>query len=168
MKLEEHKKNLDDLINSGVLNKFLMVLEARKAIERTTARLAASNITDEELQTLEKILDKQQFDYNEHRSIAQDDIEFHRTIAMASRNEALYSLYMILSLMGQQSELFEELRKRVHHHYMSDHRAIFDALKNHDPEKAEESITAHLDQLCKNVNTYWHDFQENRKITMEE
>jgi DNA-binding FadR family transcriptional regulator len=145
-----------------------MVLEARQAIERTTARLAAMHITDEELQTLEKILDKQQQAYDEHKSIAHDDIEFHRTIALASRNEALYSLYMMLSLMGQQSELFEELRKRVHRHYMGSHRAVFDALRNHDPEKAEESMSAHLDQLCKDVNTYWHDFQENRKITIKQ
>lgn len=168
MKLEEHKKNLDELINSDVLHKFLMVLEARQAIERTTARLAAIHINDEELQTLEKILDKQQQAYDEHKSIAHDDIEFHRTIALASRNEALYSLYMMLSLMGQQSELFEELRKRVHRHYMGSHRSVFDALRNHDPEKAEESMSAHLDQLCKDVNTYWHDFQENRKITIKQ
>jgi len=166
MKLEEHKKNLDELINSDLLHKFLMVLEARQAIERTTARLAATHISDDELDTLKKVLDRQQHDYDENISIAQDDIDFHRTIALASRNEALYSLYMMLSLMGQQSELFEELRKRVHRHYMSSHMAIYDALKKHDPDKAEESMTAHLDQLCKDVNTYWHDFQENRKITL--
>ena len=166
MKLEEHKKNLDDLINSDVMHKFLMVLEARQAIERTTAKLAATRISDDELASLEKILKRQQNDYNERKSIAQDDIDFHRTIAMASRNEALYSLYMMLSLMGQQSELFEELRKRVNRHYMSSHWAIYDALKERDPVKAEQSIAAHLDQLCKDVNTYWHDFQENRKITI--
>jgi len=166
MKLEEHKKNLDDLINSDVLHKFLMVLEARQAIERTTAKLAAERITDDEIQALERIIHKQQQDYVEHNSIAQDDIDFHRTIALASRNEALYSLYMMLSLMGQQSELFEELRKRVHRHYMGSHRAIFDALKQRNPEKAEKSMAGHLEQLCKDVNTYWHDFQENRKITI--
>ncbi|MCK5674839.1 MAG: hypothetical protein KAH95_15775, partial [Spirochaetales bacterium] len=75
----------------------------------------------------------------------------------------LYSLYMMLSLMGQQSELFEELRKRVNRHYMSAHKAIYDALKEHSPEKAELSIVKHLDQLALDVNTYWNDFDQISK-----
>ena len=163
LKLEEHKKTLDDLINSNVLHKFLMVLEARKAIERTTARLAAEHISNEELNKLKINIEKQQSDYEDNNSIAQDDIDFHRTIALASGNEALYSLYMMLSLMGQQSELFEELRKRVNRHYMSAHKAIYDALKEHSPEKAELSIVKHLDQLALDVNTYWNDFDQISK-----
>lgn len=164
LKLEEHKKTLDDLINSNVLHKFLMVLEARKAIERTTARLAAEHISNEELDKLKINIEKQQSDYEDNNSIAQDDIDFHRTIALASRNEALYSLYMMLSLMGQQSELFEELRKRVNRHYMSAHKAIYEALAEHSPEKAEKSIVDHLDQLSTDVNTYWNEFKETKKI----
>ena len=167
LKLEQHKKTLDDLINSNVLHKFLMVLEARKAIERTTARLAAEHISNEELDRLKINIEKQQSDYEDNNSIAQDDIDFHRTIALASRNEALYSLYMMLSLMGQQSELFEELRKRVNRHYMSAHKAIYAALKEHSPEKAELSIVRHLDQLALDVDTYWNDFKENKKIIVK-
>jgi len=167
LKLEQHKKTLDDLINSNVLHKFLMVLEARKAIERTTARLAAEHISNEELDRLKINIEKQQSDYEDNNSIAQDDIDFHRTIALASRNEALYSLYMMLSLMGQQSELFEELRKRVNRHYMSAHKAIYAALKEHSPEKAELSIVRHLDQLALDVDTYWNDFKENKKIIIK-
>jgi GntR family transcriptional regulator, transcriptional repressor for pyruvate dehydrogenase complex len=163
LKLEEHKKTLDELINSNVLHKFLMVLEARKAIERTTARLAAEHISNEELDKLRINIEKQQTDYEDNNSIAQDDIDFHRTIALASRNEALYSLYMMLSLMGQQSELFEELRKRVNRHYMSAHKAIYEALKEHSPEKAEISIVNHLDQLALDVNTYWNDVNNKKQ-----
>ena len=61
LKLEEHKKTLDELINSNVLHKFLMVLEARKAIERTTARLAAEHISNEELDKLRINIEKQQY-----------------------------------------------------------------------------------------------------------
>lgn len=160
LKLEEHKKTLDNLINSKVLHKFLMVLEARKAIERTTARLAAEHISNEELDRLKINIEKQQSDYKDNNSIAQDDIDFHKTIALASRNEALYSLYMMLSLMGQQSELFEELRKRVNRHYMSSHKEIYEALEEHSPEKAELYIVRHLDQLALDVNTYWNEFNQ--------
>jgi len=165
--IEEHKKKLDNLINSNVLNKFLMVLEARKAIEKTIARLAARHITDEELENLSPILEQQKKDYQQDQSVAQDDVEFHRTIAMASRNEALYSLYMILSMMGQQSELFEELRKRLHGPYMGSHQSIYESLKSHDPDRAETSMENHLNQLCRDVDTFWHEFEETNTISVE-
>lgn len=166
-KIEEHKRHLDELINSNVLHKFLQVLEARKAIERTTARLAAEHITDEELDKLSQIIERQQNDYNQQKSAAQDDIDFHRTIAVASRNEALYSLYMILSMMGQQSELFEQLRNRLHAPYMGSHRAIFEALKTRSPEQAEAAMAQHIDHLCEDVDTYWHEFNQTHSITAD-
>ena len=162
--LETHKENLDKLINSKVLNTFLQVLEARKAIEKTIARLAAEHITDEELETLESILTRQQKAYAEHKSAAQNDIDFHKTIALASRNDALYSLYMMLSMMGQQSELFEELLQRLHIPYMGSHRAIYEALKKHAPDEAELCMEAHLNRLRKDVNTFWHEFSEHKSI----
>lgn len=164
-KIEEHKRHLDELVNSNVLHKFLMVLEARKAIEKTTAKLAAQHISDEELDRLSVIIEQQQSDYNQQKSAAKDDIEFHRTIAQASRNEALYSLYMILSMMGQQSELFEQLRNRLHAPYMGSHRAVFEALKERSPEKAEARMEQHIDHLCEDVNNYWNEFAETHTIS---
>jgi len=165
--LETHKKNLDNLINSKVLNQFLMVLEARKAIEKTSARLAAQHITRKELKKLENILKKQQTAYNDHKSAVQADIEFHKTIALASRNEAIYSLYMMLSMMGQQSKLFEELLKQLHVPYIGSHSSIFCALEKGSPEEAEKSMEAHLDRLKDDVNTYWHEFSENNSISIK-
>ncbi len=157
-RLEQHKKNLDELINSKVLENFLMVLEARKAIEKTTARLAAERITPEQIDSLRRIIDKQEHDHSIKVSIANDDIAFHRTIAEASGNEALASLYMILATMGQQSQLFEHLRKQVHTSLMSGHNEIYEALKEHDPVRAERAMEAHLEQLRLDVNTYWDRF----------
>ena len=166
--LETHKKKLDTLINSKVLNKFLMVLEARKAIEITSVRLAAQHITDEELEKLDTILNEQQRLYEQKKSAAHTDIEFHQTIAMASRNEALHSLYMMLAMMGQQSELCEELLQRLHVPYMGSHRAIYDALKERTPDKAEQSMKDHLNRLRRDVDTYWHEFTEHNTITISE
>jgi len=160
LKIEEHKKNLDDLINSKVLQNFLMVLEARKAIERTTAALSARHINDEELRQMERILDKQELHHRDSVGVAQDDIEFHSLIAKTSRNKALFSLYMILSMMGQQSELFAKLRTRVGAPYMVSHRNIYEAVKNRDPGKAEECMIHHIDNLCHDVDTYWHEYAE--------
>jgi DNA-binding FadR family transcriptional regulator len=157
-RLERHKKNLDELISSKVLGNFLMVLEARQAIEKTTARLAAERITPEQIASLRAIIEKQEQDHKKNVSIAGDDIAFHRTIAEASGNEALASLYMILATMGQQSQLFEHLRKQVHTTLMSGHTEIYEELKDHDPAGAERAMDAHLEQLRLDVNTYWDRF----------
>ncbi|RKX79944.1 MAG: hypothetical protein DRP87_01370 [Spirochaetes bacterium] len=163
--IEEHNTKLVNLINSNVLKNFLMVLEARKTIEMTTARLAAQNITDNELKKLSDILTKQQKSYMLNKSAALEDIEFHRTIAIASRNEVLSSLYMFIATMGQQSELFEQLWRKLHKPYMGYHQSIYESLKEHSPEKAEKYMEAHLNQLCRDVENFWHEFNENKSIS---
>ncbi|MBN2050506.1 MAG: FCD domain-containing protein [Spirochaetales bacterium] len=160
IKLEEHKKNLDELINSKVLQNFLMVLDARKAIERTTASLSAVHITDQELSEMEKILEKQELHHRDSISVAQDDIEFHSLIAKTSRNKALFSLYMIVSMMGQQSELFAKLRTKVGSPYMVSHRTIYEAIREHDSLKAEECMIHHIENLKHDVDTYWHEYAD--------
>ncbi len=154
--LNHYHDALKELVNSNTLNNYLQVLEARKAIERSTVALAAENITDKELKNLEKIVKKQISDRDKGLSIALDDIDFHLLIAKASRNEALLSLYMILSKMGQQSELFEKLREKVGEPYNDSHLAIFTALANHDSASAEAALIRHIDILKEDVNKYWH------------
>ncbi len=156
--IEAHKRKLNDLINSNVLRKFLMALEARQAIERATSRLAAERITEEQLQHLRDTIDHQRKHHEQGKSIATDDIEFHKTIAEASGNEALASLYVILSMLGQQSELFEHLRSKVHPSLMTAHVNVLRAIEARDPDRAEHAMEQHLEQLKQDVKTYWDRF----------
>jgi DNA-binding FadR family transcriptional regulator len=153
--IDRHRKDLEKLINSRVLDEFLMVLQARKAIERETARLAAENITEHKLKYLEDILQEQEAKASKGESIAEVDIAFHRSIAEASGNSALTALYGILAMMGQQSELFEHMRSQVDSTYRRAHRAVFEALKAHDPDQAESCIIRHMDGLIEDVKIYW-------------
>lgn len=162
IEIDYYKDRLDELINSDVLENFLMVLEARLAIERQTARLAAQRISDDELAQLRSIVENQQQHARDHTSIANDDIAFHSGIAKASKNKALLSLYMMLSAMGQQSELFEKLRARVGDNYSTYHVHILEALEKRDPDEAEQSMIRHIGKLTFDVNQYWHEYHQNR------
>ncbi len=153
--IDRHRKDLEKLINSRLLDEFVMVLQARKAIERETARLAAENITEPELKELEAILKEQEERALREESIAEIDIAFHRTIAEASKNSALLALYGLLAMMGQQSELFEYVRSRVNSPYRKAHRDILNALEAHDPDEAERCIVLHMDSLIEDVSQYW-------------
>lgn len=158
--IDRHKKDLESLVNSRILDEFIMVLQARKAIERETARLAAENISEAKLNHLREIIEEQEEKASRGESIAEVDIAFHRGIAEASNNSALIALYGILSMMGQQSDLFEYVRSRVDSPYRSAHRAILEALAAHDGEEAERRIIKHMDSLISDVGKYWEHIRE--------
>lgn len=156
-----HKSELDKLINTKVLEDFIMVLQARQAIERETARLAAENITQEEIESMEKKLICQEENYKKGLSIAQDDIDFHKAIAKASKNAVLESLYNIISTSGQQSRLFEYIRAQVRSPYNESHRNIYNAIKNHNSIEAERHMIAHMQNLFKDVSAYWDKYNDS-------
>lgn len=158
--IDKHRKQLENLIDSSVLDEFIMVLQARKAIERETARMAAENISEARLRRLEAIILEQEEKASKGESIAEVDITFHREIAEASTNSALLALYGILAMMGQQSELFEYMRRKLGHNYRTAHRSILAALKLHDPDKAEQCIIGHMDSLIEDVKKYWEHYNE--------
>ncbi|HYE82897.1 MAG TPA: FCD domain-containing protein [Clostridia bacterium] len=160
-KINFHKEELEKLINTKVLEDFLMVLQARKAIERETVVLAAQNITEAEIKRMDEILKTQEANYANKLSIATDDINFHRAIAKASRNTVLESLYSIISNFGQQSNLFEFIRAQVKSPYNVSHRKIFEALRKHDEAEAEKAMLEHMQNLVKDVTAYWDIYKED-------
>jgi len=155
---DRYQKQLKEIINTDLLHDYLMVLEARKAIEKATARLAAVNATKEDLDLMNSILYKQESNYKAHKSGAEVDISFHKAIAKASCNKVLEILYSIIALSGQQSKLFEHIREQVRAPYTYSHRAILRAIEDHDPEEAEHCIEDHINCLIEDVNTYWHKY----------
>ncbi|MEW9123160.1 MAG: FCD domain-containing protein [Thermotaleaceae bacterium] len=160
-KINYHKNELDKMISTKVLEDYIMVLQARKAIERETARLAAQNITEHEIRHIEEILCRQEARYHRKESIAEEDVSFHKAIAKASRNAVLESLYSIISTYGQQSRLFEHIRAQVRSPYMVSHRDIFYAISNHDEETAEKCMVQHMENLIKDVTMYWDQDNDN-------
>ena len=160
----EHQETLENALMAKTLNEYILVLQARRAIEREIAGLAAKNITEEELQELKKILKRQAKALQSGESVAGIDVEFHQAIAKSSRNPILESLYHMLSPYGQQSEIFEKMRKKVGHYYSSAHLSIFKALEIHDPELAERMMVDHIDGLMEDITTYWEISDPSMKL----
>lgn len=156
--MNEQTQTLEQMISTTALDDYLIVLQARKAIERETAHLAAENITNEELSHIHDILEEQRERHKRGESVADCDIAFHRAIAKASRNKVLETLYMMLFSYGQQTKMFEHMRKQVNAVYMTSHTDIYEALKNHDAELAEQCMIRHMDSLIEDVTKYWDLF----------
>lgn len=151
-------EQLGEVVESQVLENYLMVLEARKVIERGTARLAAEHISEEELRELERLVQQREESYRRGGSVISLDVAFHTTIARASRNEVLRLLYQTIATFGQQSPRFEYLRRRIGAPFQESHREILEALRAHDAGRAEQGIVLHIDALIRDVKSYWHEF----------
>ncbi|MFZ7102804.1 MAG: FCD domain-containing protein [Peptococcaceae bacterium] len=153
MAFEQSK--LSQYIDPKQLGDFLIVLDARRAIERETAKKAAIYSSPEDINQMEKILSLQEEKYKDHQWITDDDLAFHKLIAKASRNPILESMYSLLAIFGQQSRAFEYLRQKINAEYMVSHRRILNAIKKHDALEAETAMLAHIDNLVEDVQKYW-------------
>jgi len=162
-RMESYRKRLEDLLSSRVLRHFLMVLAARKAVEREIACLAAQNITKKELARLEAL--ERIREYNDRHLInaPEHDIEIHRIIAHASRNSALVIFSEILMTMRQQSAVFDSMRMHMQRPYFISHRKTIEALKAHNPKAAEKSMVEHIETLIRDVNEYSKEHQGRKR-----
>ncbi|MEL7624358.1 MAG: FCD domain-containing protein [Clostridiales bacterium] len=146
--------NLEKYIAPAMLDDFLTVLEVRRIIEGGTARLAALRATQEEILKMEELLEREEKNYRTSW-INQLDVEFHKSIAKAAKNQVLEHLYMQIIGMGQQTAAFEYLRKKINAGFVSKHREILGAIKAKDEEKAEKAMLQHIDSLVGDIQTYY-------------
>lgn len=156
-----HQNKINEIISTEILGNFIMIIQARKAIEKETCRLATRHITQAELDKLEVILDRQEEKLRKGESIANEDIDFHKTIAKASRNEILESMYSIIATFKQQSMVFEKLRKEINSPNNTYHRKIYNAIKNNDEREAVKLMAEHMENLMNDVLIYWNSYSSN-------
>ena len=123
--------------------------EARSMFESEAAALAATNITDEALDKLERLVAQMA---DETASTATDaDREFHLTIAEASHNDAV--VFTIKTLWRMRTELagvkatYESVCVKDSDYRVREHRSILDALKARDPAAARHAMRQHFYRL---------------------
>ena len=151
-------KDLESLLDAKVLRHFIIVLEARRAIERETARLAAINITDEEVEKLVEIDQQRELDHKADRIDAKNDILFHKLIAEASRNEVLKVFLHLIHALRQQSDLFDYMRGKMNKPYFISHDKILQCLRERNAAKAEKAMEEHIDTLIRDVQNYCAEY----------
>jgi len=131
------------------------VLIARRAIERETARLAATNATSDEIAELGRIVER-------HRQVAcgggsgsDEDVRFHQLIASASRNRVLIAASDLIRQDGQLASIMTFIRKQVKSTVVDDHVRILEAIAARDPSSAESAMVSHIENLIRDVKRYW-------------
>jgi DNA-binding FadR family transcriptional regulator len=123
--------------------------ESRALIEGEAAALAASHITDEELQHLEDSL-HEMADENAVGELAEGDADkkFHRIIAEATRNAMLVSvienMWYVRNNAPQVSRAYRAICEQDGAKRVEEHRQIFQALQNRDPKAARAAMHQHF------------------------
>jgi len=125
------------------------ILQIREALECLACSLAAKNMTDAEIATLNKLLDK----HEKQKSVQEgtgyyqesEDFDFHFRIATGSGNNRLIQmlcedLYYLLRIYRYKSSTKPGRAKEA----LQEHKAIVRALAERDSIAAEQKMREHL------------------------
>jgi len=139
---------LQDMFSMGNI-KVGDLTEARMAVEPYSVKLASERIKEDSLdQIKQNILETEEcLKRNNPRDARLLNLEFHRIIAQASENPVI--LFMIDSIMDIMENNIssillsaEPVESTIHFH-----EEIYQAIKNHHPEKAEDLMLRHIQEI---------------------
>jgi GntR family transcriptional regulator, transcriptional repressor for pyruvate dehydrogenase complex len=119
-------------------------LEARRVLEDETAALAAPHIGEDELAALYRLIDEAAHCATVEEFV-DNDLEFHRRIAVASRNPVLVALLESLASRTSRARIWRGvMQSDAQERTLTEHRAIADALADHRPDQARAWATVHV------------------------
>jgi GntR family transcriptional repressor for pyruvate dehydrogenase complex len=125
-------------------------MEARKAIERITVKMAALNRSEENLETMSKILDLR---VDSKEEFNKRNVELHEIVAIASQNRILYYIIQAINKLVFQTYSVISLEESDINLVLKTHSAIYNAIKDRDPEEAEKAMIFDID-------AYWTCYLE--------
>ncbi len=124
------------------------LMEARMLIEGEAAALAATHITPDELDALDRFIELIAAANRQGNIGEGPDEAFHRLIAKATRNKAVElavaNLWDLRKSSPECALLHEKARTANVQPVVDEHRAILDALRQRDPAAARAAMQAHL------------------------
>ena len=145
------------------------IYEIRIRIEGLAVRLCAENITDDELRALEQIVDLQEFYLlkNDTEQIWKLDGDFHKIIYDASRSRPLrFTLSNFHNYIKKARDISVQTEGRAEK-TVAEHRAILDAIKEHNGSLAEKLTAEHISNAEDNLFDNAMKESENSSLTEE-
>jgi len=143
-------KLIDDplaILIKADIQKIFDLIEVRKAIETWAAYHAAERASEEDIEQLDRIIQKMKRALKEGQPWAKEDADFHLAIAKATHNpiqmHIMSAIYDLLRASMTKILADREKVKQLMHH----HQQIFDAIKSRAPEKARKKTLVHLNYV---------------------
>jgi DNA-binding GntR family transcriptional regulator len=125
----------------------LEIYPIRAALEGVAARAAAVRIDDATLAHLEELIVsmKEAAARDDHRAEADADHAFHHAIVKASGNHMLEHVWQTMRL-SITTCVTHSVTHRSLHEIADRHGVVLDALRAHDPDRAEAAIRRHIEE----------------------
>jgi len=123
--------------------------EARAAVESEAAALAAATITDEDLESLDEVLQRMVAETDPHSPLAADaDRDFHMVIARATKNAAMVEtverLWRIRNEKPEVKQAYDAICETDPQRRMKEHGDVLVALRARDAEGARDAMREHF------------------------
>lgn len=123
---------------------FYALVEMRAILETNAARLCAIRRSEEDLKMIEAAMNRYVAKIEEAGSAMEEDLYFHRTIAEGSKNAALKSMMMTITPEIMINYAKFNVCKTNFEIPISEHKLLFEYIKNHDAEAATNMMAQHL------------------------
>lgn len=125
--------------------------EARALYEGEAAALAASMISEEDLERLDYLIKVMTGQAQDELGPDEADAEFHLTIARSTNNHAILfvvdSLWKMREEASQLQEVYKTVCSKDSSHREDEHKLILDALKRRDSSAARFAMRAHFTRM---------------------
>jgi len=137
---------MDVLLHIDAIN-VAELLEARRSLEGTCARLAAERRSEAHLHAIEAVLDEARDGALEDDPWLELDVRFHREVAESAENRVL-----MVPLAALHATVQPRLNRAIKALIVRDsinrqHAAIFEAIRDRDPTAAAAAVDDHIDKL---------------------
>jgi DNA-binding GntR family transcriptional regulator len=130
----------------------------RKALEETTARLAAEHATSSQILALRSVLERQR-EANAARdsdAFHQADELFHATIAGVAGHPGIWKFIQQVKVHVDRYRLLTLPQLGRIAMVIGQHEAVLAAIEAHDPERARQAMESHLESLLENISATQH------------
>ena len=132
---------------SGSRKTLLDAYELRCVVDGLAARLAAHEMTDAQVAELEEIMRGQQASLDPWvpAEYTRLNIRFHELILQSTGNQFLLAELVILRMTAQIFNPWVGVSEAVAINAVRQHQGILDAIKEHDPARAERLARGHIE-----------------------
>ena len=141
-------KDLNEDFGLSELNNLAMnamdFFESRIMLEPTMANYAARRATPEDIETLIDIDKKINQCVDDVDLRAEYDLEFHRAIAAATKNEFVVKILPVIFSGMDMRSIFKEVTTEVKDYTINDHKMVLEFIKNGDAAGAEAAMRMHI------------------------